>query len=170
MNAQTQNRAGYTLIEVMIVLVLVTVVVMKAVLFVNSASTSAGQHSVETVLEDQARSVMDQIGLAVMASDRESLNPFDTPFYTTEIKYKISLGVDVDGAIIWEEPEQIKLDGDGQQIAWLKSPRSSRNGGSFGRTWCATSFRGRLRTTSTITATASPTRRASSSSLTGTAC
>ena len=116
------RQHGFTLIELLIVGVLLVAVVMKVTLFMGEASRTAGQESVETVLEDSARSVMDRIAMAVMASDRESLNPYDTPFYTTDLKYRITLGVDEDGDVVWDEPEQICLDGDGRQVAWLKSP------------------------------------------------
>jgi hypothetical protein len=122
MSLRRGSRAGYSLIEVLLGAALMIVVVAKVSMSISSTATATGQQSVEIVLEDQARSLMDRIALAVMAADRESLNPYDTPFYTTDLNYRISLGVDAEGNVVWDEPERILLDGDGRQIAWLKSP------------------------------------------------
>ena len=122
MSPRRGRQGGYSLIEVLLVAALMIVVVAKISMSISSTSTATGQQSVEIVLEDQARALMDRISMAVMAADRESLNPYDTPFYTTNLNYRISLGVDADGNIVWDEPERILLDGDGRQVAWLKSP------------------------------------------------
>ncbi len=122
MKPRSHRRAGYTILEIMVVVMLFVVVATKVSSFLIAAPRVASQQSVETVLQDRARALMDRVVMAVMASDRDSLNPFETPFYTTEITYRVSLGVDADGEVVWQEPERIALDGEGRQITWRRNP------------------------------------------------
>ncbi len=119
---RTHRRAGLTLVELSIVLALLGILAFKIWLVMSSASETAARQTADTYVEDQARVVMDRLVMAVRGSDRESLNPFDTPLYTTNLRYRISLGVDENGQVVWNDPEEVLLDPNGRQVAWRVNP------------------------------------------------
>ncbi|MEM7309306.1 MAG: type II secretion system protein [Planctomycetota bacterium] len=115
-------RAGFTLIEALIALSLVAIVVVKITLVMSSASDASAKQSAAMTLEDQARRVLDQIAYAIMSADREALFPDpESPNYSTEVTYRISLGVD-SGEVIWSDEEAIGLGVRGNQVVWRQNP------------------------------------------------
>jgi hypothetical protein len=114
-------RAGWTVIELTLGGLLVTGVVTKAAFVTNAALDMAGDQTASMHHEDQARSVMDRIALAVMGSDRGTLFPQIEELHSDSIRYKFSLGIE-DGEVVWSEPEQIRLDGEREAVEWLENP------------------------------------------------
>jgi hypothetical protein len=112
-------RAGWTLIELLLAGLLVTGVMAKAAFVVNEALGLANDQTASMHYEDQARRVMDQIALAVMGSDRDSLLPQIEELHTSSIRYSFSLGLE-DGEIVWSDPEEIRL-GAGA-VEWVENP------------------------------------------------
>lgn len=106
------RQAGFTLIELMIALVLLTILFIKLTMVVNQASKSHQRESMAMVLEDQANLVLDRVSFAIIGSDADTLIPEpEAPFYTPEIEYQVSLGVE-NGVVVWSDPETIGLDPD----------------------------------------------------------
>jgi prepilin-type N-terminal cleavage/methylation domain-containing protein len=118
-----KRRAGFTIMEVAIALVLVAVVSIKVALLLDMASTSETEDAAEMALEDQTRRVLDQIAFAVMGANRETLFPDpESPTYSEEVQYEVSIGVE-DGEVVWGDPEQIGLeDGNDTRVLWLQNP------------------------------------------------
>ncbi len=114
-------RAGWTLIELALASLLVTAVVTKAAFVVNAALGMAGDETASMQQEDQARSVIDKIALAVMGSDRGTLFPQIEELHSDSIRYTFSLGIE-DGEVVWSDPEQIRLDGGRHSVEWLENP------------------------------------------------
>jgi hypothetical protein len=121
MHPSRSSRAGWTLIELTLAAVLVTGVTTKAAFVVNSALGLAGDATASMFHEDQARSVMDKIALAVMGSDRGTLLPQIEELHSDSIRYTFSLGIE-EGEIVWSDPEQIRLDDTRSSIEWLENP------------------------------------------------
>jgi hypothetical protein len=118
------RRAGWTLIEVVLASTLALGVVTKAAFVMHAALGLAGDESASMHYEDQARRVMDQIALAVMGSDRDSLVPTVDELHTDHITYRFSLGLE-DGEVVWSDPEEIRLDagaGNGGVVEWRENP------------------------------------------------
>ena len=116
------KRAGFTLIELLIVAALLGVIVVKGSLILSTSTSMVSQETSRMMVEDQARSVLDKIARAVMASDRSSLAPILSPGSSNDINFQISLGVD-NGEVVWGEPERIQLDGaDMEQLVWSQNP------------------------------------------------
>ncbi len=116
-----KRRAGFTLIEALIALALLSIVVVKITMVLNAASKANSKESAAMALEDQARRVLDQIAYAIMSADRDALFPDpQSPAYTTEVDYEFSLGVDENGDVIWSDPEHIGLDG--SKVVWKQNP------------------------------------------------
>lgn len=106
------RQSGFTLIELMIALALLTILVVKLTMVVDQASKTHRRESLAMALEDQASLVLDRVSFAIIGSDADTLIPEpEAPFFTPEIEYQVSLGVE-DGEVVWSDPETIGLDAD----------------------------------------------------------
>lgn len=117
------RRAGFTLIEAMMVLALAAIVMAKIVMVLEEADEAQTMGMSEMALEDEAIRVMDQIAFAIMGSDRESLTPAPSaPTFSEELLYQLSLGVD-EGAVVWGDPERIGLvQSELNRLTWTSNP------------------------------------------------
>jgi len=113
-----RRRAGFTLIEVMIALVLIGLALTKLTLVMDEARRVHEEESISMALEDQALDLIDRIAYALYGADARKLTPFMVaPFPTSEVHFQISQGVE-DGEPVWGDPEVIGLSADGQQVYW----------------------------------------------------
>lgn len=116
------RAAGFSLVELLIALSLLSVVLVKATMVMRATGEVASRSASSLITEDKARIVLDRIALAVMSCDRESVAPLLNPGHSTEINYQVSLGVEA-GEVVWNEPERITLAGaTNNQVLWLQSP------------------------------------------------
>jgi prepilin-type N-terminal cleavage/methylation domain-containing protein len=114
------RRAGFTAIELSIVLVLLVIVAIKAAMLFDFAAKSQIEDTAELALEDQARRTLDQVAFAVMGANRETLFPDpDSPNHDSRVWYEVSLGVE-DGEVVWGDPEEIS--GANSQVVWSQNP------------------------------------------------
>lgn len=118
---RTGARAGWTLIEITLAGMLLTVVMGKAVFVMQSALSLANSETSSMHYEDQARRVMDRIGLALMGSDRDSLLPQVEALHSDSMRYSVSLGME-DGEVVWSAPQEIALAASGTEVEWRESP------------------------------------------------
>jgi prepilin-type N-terminal cleavage/methylation domain-containing protein len=119
---RTSSRAGFTLLELGIVMVLLVIVAVKAAMLFDIAAESQTEDTAQVALEDQARRTMDQIVFAVMGANRETLFPDpESPTYSEDVQYEVSLGVQA-GAVVWGDPERIALGQGSQQVVWSQNP------------------------------------------------
>lgn len=118
----SRARAGFTLVELLIVLALLVVVIIKLTIVVDDASQAHRKESSAMALEDQAYRVLDRISFALIGADPSTLvpdNPF--PFSNTEVKFQVSMGVE-DGEVVWGDPEMISLDEDApSRLFWAQN-------------------------------------------------
>lgn len=114
------RRAGFTAIELSIVVVLLVIVTIKAAMLFDFAAKSQIEDTAELALEDQARRTLDQVAFAVMGANRETLFPDpDSPNHDSRVWYEVSLGVE-DGEVVWGDPEEIS--GANSQVVWSQNP------------------------------------------------
>lgn len=119
---RTSSRAGFTMLELGIVMVLLVIVAVKAAMLFDIAAESQTEDTAQVALEDQARRTMDQIAFAVMGANRETLFPDpESPTYSEDVQYEVSLGVQA-GAVVWGDPERIALGQGNQQVVWSQNP------------------------------------------------
>jgi len=116
-----RRQAGWTLIELMLVLTLLAGILAKAVFVTQTALALAGDETASMHYEDQARRTMDRIALAVMGSDRDSLIPQIDEIHSNSITYRFSLGLE-NGALVWSEPEEIRLSDGKDAVEWYENP------------------------------------------------
>lgn len=115
------RRAGFSLIEMMIAVVLLGIVVTKLTIVIGEARSSFGRESARMGIEDRALYVLDQIAYAVMGSDRGSLFPDnELPTFTSSLRYRVSMGVE-DGQVVMSDPEVISLSEDGRSVYWAQN-------------------------------------------------
>ena len=69
------RTAGWTLLELMITLTLLAILTAKVVTVMRMANDAAGDQSMAIHVENQANEILDRIGLAIMGSDRATLDP-----------------------------------------------------------------------------------------------
>lgn len=115
------SARGWTLIELTLAAVLVTTVMAKAAVVTRTALALANDDSASMHYEDQARSVMDRIALAVMGSDRATLLPQIEEISSDNLRYSFSLGIE-DGEVVWSAPEEIRLGDANNTIEWRENP------------------------------------------------
>ncbi len=115
-------RGGFTLLETMLAVVLFTIMTVKVYDTMQAANRTSRESTSRVVLEDQARRVLNQIALAVMGANRETLIP-DTPapLSMSDMRFQVNLGIQ-DGQVIWSDPERIALDDGRQQAFWSANP------------------------------------------------
>jgi hypothetical protein len=117
-----KSRGAFTVLELVLVVTLVALFAVKVSVVFTQLSRTTARESSDTVLEDQARIVLDRIAYALMGADREMLDPASpTPLDSTAIGYQLSLGLE-NGQIVWSDPEEIGLDPTGTQVVWRRNP------------------------------------------------
>ena len=123
--ARARARSGFTLLELMLSVALVSIVATKGVMVMNQTLSATNSDAAESVLEDQAQTLIRRIALAVMGSDRDSLTPTSlAPLCSDEIRYRIHLGLQ-DGEVVWGDPEEIQLSDDEAEIWWSRNPEAA---------------------------------------------
>jgi type II secretory pathway pseudopilin PulG len=115
---RAHERGGFTIIEALIAMALVGLVLTKLTMVVTQAQKAHTNEVATMVLEDQAAQVLDRVAFAIIGSDADTIDPVvEAPFSTDELSFRISMGVE-EGEVIWGNPEQIGLRGDGSQLYW----------------------------------------------------
>ena len=115
-------RAGFTLLELMLALVLLSILFAKAYGAMTAAANATSTATREVVLEDQARRVLRQIGYSVMGSNRETLIPdAQAPLSTEDLKFQVNLGIQ-DGVVVWSDSEQVAMQEAKHQVYWSQNP------------------------------------------------
>lgn len=119
-----RHQAGFTLLELMIALTIVSLLAVNVVMVMRTGSEAARSGVFFKTLNDEADQTLDRISLALMSSDAENLYPVAVaPLYTNEVTYSVSLGV-VDGEVIESPPESIGWDAlaDRGRVLWAENP------------------------------------------------
>ncbi len=119
-NICTKHR-GFTLMGAVMAFTLLGALVLRAQGATPFASQSNGDVIKRTILEEEARRVLRQVGFAVMGADRSSLLPGSSGFSSENIRYRVSLGVS-DGEVVWSDPEMVAMDTDRLTVYWAQNP------------------------------------------------
>ena len=109
MKAARTRAAGFTLVETMIALALLSLVVVQVTLVFSSASEETAKTAGAMNLEAQARRVLNLVAYAVMSADRAALFPDPE-----------SVGLNAATQVLWRqnpgEPEE-------RRVAWCNAVR-----------------------------------------------
>ncbi|MEM1447563.1 MAG: prepilin-type N-terminal cleavage/methylation domain-containing protein [Planctomycetota bacterium] len=116
--AASRARSGFTLMEVMLASALMAVVTVKVHGVMTTANCANTEATRRIVLEDKARRVLQQIAVAIMGANRETLIPeIASPASMSDVRYQVNLGVE-NGEVIWGDPERIALDEPNGAVFW----------------------------------------------------
>jgi hypothetical protein len=88
----------------------------------RQSSKAIGAQNSSFDIDTQAQRAMDRITMAIVGASETTLqNPKTAPFYTDELRYKESLGIQ-DGSLVWSPEQQIKRESALGEVVWLESP------------------------------------------------
>lgn len=118
--AARARRAGFTLLEVVIGLTVVSLVLVNVSTIVRSSSSVYESGSMSSVLEEQAEQAMERISYAVMSARTEDINAPSAPRNISTLQFPLPLGTE-GGELIWSDPERIELLIETGQIVNTKS-------------------------------------------------
>ena len=116
-------RAGFTLIEVLITVSLLSLVGANVYMVLADSSKAYESQTIAADTELQVRRTLDRIALAIMGSSRETLwTVEEAPFSAHALNFESNLGMQ-DGVPVWSEPQQIAMINEGsRKVAWFENP------------------------------------------------
>lgn len=117
------RQSGFTLVEMTIGLILLTIVIGNVYWLVQKSTSSMGAKNVAYDLDTQARRAMDKITMAIIGATYGDLySPTGAPNYTSWLNYRESKGLDSSGANILSQPQRIELTNvSGGEVTWFES-------------------------------------------------
>ncbi len=117
-------RSAFTMIEMTIALVLITVVVGNVYWLLQKSTAAMGDEGSNYDLDTQARRAMDRICMALIgAADSQLYTPTSKPSFVSALNYKESLGLDADGNNQWSDPQRIEFSTTGGgEVVWSQNP------------------------------------------------
>lgn len=123
----SQHSSGFTLIEVAIAIVLLVVVVGNLYSLLRSSATALGAQNATFDIDSQARRTMHRITMAIVgAKAADLLSPTGKPYFTSELKYRESLGVDSSGLSQDSDWQMIKFTNyQGGEVTHYQNPDAS---------------------------------------------
>ena len=119
------RNGGFTLLETLLAFTLFGIIAYRVAVVMSDAVGASNQVSTDTFVDDHAQKVLRQIAVAIMSSDRQSLDPATpSPLGTDDIQYRVQLGIE-DGVVIWSDPEEIALADAEEQVYWSQNPETA---------------------------------------------
>lgn len=117
------RRAGFTLLEMSVALVLLVVVIGNVYSLLRQSSKSLGAQNAHFDIDTQAQRAMDRITMALVGASADTLAmPTAAPFSKSSLNYKESLGMQ-DGNIVSSPEQRIELSNvDGGEAVWIENP------------------------------------------------
>lgn len=120
-------RAGLTLLEICIALVILTLLVVNISMVSRTGSRVAATGVFVAALNDEADVTLDRITLALMSAKSDDLYPqAASPGSSSYVGYSVSLGLE-DGEIVYGPPERIDWSSLGEtgRITWYQNYSAS---------------------------------------------
>lgn len=114
------RRAGFTILEIVIGLTVVTLVMMNVSTIVRSSTSVYESGAIASVLDEQAEQVMDRIAYAVMSARTEDIEAPSAPNHISALQFPLPLGT-LDGLAVFGDEERIELIVETGQIVNTKS-------------------------------------------------
>jgi len=106
-----------------VALVLLVVVMGNVYSLLRSSSKALGAQNVHFDLDTQAQRAMDRISLAIVGASEATLQiPTSAPYFTDELNYKESLGIQ-DGVVVSSPEQRIEFsNAEGGEVVWIENP------------------------------------------------
>jgi prepilin-type N-terminal cleavage/methylation domain-containing protein len=117
-----QASAGFTLLELMITVSLVSLVMVNVWLVLSESSKAYSARTVDYDAEVQAQRTLDRISEALIGASTESLETsVEAPNFADRLRFEINVGFE-NGEPVFGEPQEIRLEEPGQEVVWVESP------------------------------------------------
>lgn len=122
--ARRNSASGFTLVEMTIAVVLLTIVVGNVYWLLQKSTAAMGSKNVAYDVDTQARRAMDRITMAIIgATEKDLMMPLGEPHYTSWLNYKESKGLDASGNNIMSPQQRIELTNvQGGEVTWFEDP------------------------------------------------
>ena len=119
-------RAGFTVLELLIAVVIVGLIAANVSMVLETSSSAYEAELLQTEIDDQSSLAIDRIRLALMSSSLKDLNPdLNGGGHSSQISYRVSLGLDENNVMVYEDPELIQLEPLDGTIVWVRNPKLS---------------------------------------------
>lgn len=124
MTSRRTGQRGFTLIEMMIAVVLVSLVVGNVYWLLRKSTMAMGDQGSTYDIDTQARRAMDRICMALIGAANDELYvPVGKPGFTPYLNYKESLGLDAEGNNQLSDPLRIEFTTtNGGEVVWSQNP------------------------------------------------
>ena len=122
--AVRSRRAGFTVLELLIAVVIVGLIAANVSMVLETSSSAYEAELLQTEIDDQSSLAIDRIRLALMSSSLKDLNPdLEAGGHSSQISYRVSLGLDANNVMVYEDPELIQLESQDGTIVWVRNPQ-----------------------------------------------
>jgi prepilin-type N-terminal cleavage/methylation domain-containing protein len=118
------SKGGFTLVEMTIALVLLTIVIGNVYWLLQKSTAMVGSKNVAYDVDMHARRAMDRITMAIIgATESDLMMPTGAPHSTSWLNYKESKGLDASGSNILSPLQRIELTNvEGGEVTWFENP------------------------------------------------
>lgn len=115
------NAAGFTLLEMTISLVVLSLVIVNVTSLVRTAGRAFESDAASARLEELATRTMDRMLYSLAGASRTSLTPAnEAPISNPLINYQTALGIEA-GVPVYGDPERIELEKQSGIVRWTRS-------------------------------------------------
>ncbi len=117
-------KSGFSLVELMIGLSLVTVLLVNTTVLLNSTTAATTSSQEQLDLDNLASQLLDRIALALMEADKEITLPQNVaPQHSNLINYQSSMGL-TDGDVVYSDPSRIEFQLMDSEVIWTRNAGS----------------------------------------------
>jgi prepilin-type N-terminal cleavage/methylation domain-containing protein len=119
------RRAGFTLLEVMITLSLVSLVMYNVWMVLRESSTAYSARTVDYDAEVQAQRTLDRIAQALIGASSDTIEtPVTSPLYADWLRFDINIGFE-NGLPVLGNTQEIRLETPAQEVVWIENPEAA---------------------------------------------
>ena len=121
-----RRRAGFTLVELMIAVVILGLVSMNMLMISRSGTSAVESEAFRTTLEDEADLTAERVRKALLSAAADTLDPVvGRPLGSASLRYQTVLGTNDAGEPVHGDPERIAWTADDAgsgRVLWTRSP------------------------------------------------
>lgn len=122
MSAPRRRQGGFTLLELMITVALVSLVMFNVWMVLHESSDAYSARTVDYDAEVQAQRTLDRIAMALIGASSDTIEvPVESPLYTDRLRFDVNVGFE-NGEPVFGDTQEIRLEAPAQEVVWLESP------------------------------------------------
>lgn len=122
MNTRAHRKGGFTLLELMITVTLVSLVMFNVWMVLHESADAYSARTVDYDAEVQAQRTLDRISMALIGASSDTIEvPVESPLYADWLRFDINVGFE-DGEPVFGDTQEIRLEAPAQEVVWLERP------------------------------------------------